>query len=307
MALGGPAAKVEEASRIGGANPTSSLWRPGGRRPGHTLATALYVTTDDLLRDAPYLAPWRPAVGIRPKLIDAELVTLAVLQALLGFCSEARWLRYARAHLGDLFPYLPKQPGSNKRLRAAADLIGRVIGVLASDTTFWTDDVWVADSTPVECGRSRETTKRSELADWAAYGYCASHSRWFWGLRLHLVCTLPGPAGRLCAGRRQSRRAPGAGGHPGRRPDPGGHPARPDPHRRQARLRPPVRGGAGRSQRSRPVPSGQPRTTPRPLDQRGSLPSQVTIPLDLALGAGGRPRLASALAAPGRPIRSLVA
>jgi hypothetical protein len=56
----------------------------------------------------------------------------------------------------------------------------------------WTDEVWVVDSTPVECGRSRETTKRSELAGWAQYGWCASHSRWFWGLRLHLVCTLQG-------------------------------------------------------------------------------------------------------------------
>jgi Transposase DDE domain len=157
-----------------------------------TLATALYVTTDELLQRAPQLAPWRPAVGIAPKLSDAELVTLAVLQALLGFCSEARWLRYARAHLGDLFPYLPKQPGYNKRLRAAADLIQHVIRMLASDTTWWTDDVWVVDSTPVECGRSRETTKRSALAGWAQYGYCASHSRYFWGLRLHLVCTLHG-------------------------------------------------------------------------------------------------------------------
>ena len=76
-----------------------------------TLATALYVKIDDLLKDAPHLAPWRPAVGIRPKLTDAELVCLAVLQALLGFCSEARWLRYAHAHLGHLFPYLPQQPG----------------------------------------------------------------------------------------------------------------------------------------------------------------------------------------------------
>jgi hypothetical protein len=157
-----------------------------------TLATALYVTTDDLLKAAPQLAPWRPAVGIAPKLSDAELVTLAVLQALLGFCSEARWLRYAHAHLGQLFPYLPQQPGYNKRLRAAANLLRQVIAVLASDTTFWTDDVWVADSTPVECGRSRETTKRSALAGWAAYGYCASHSRYFWGLRLHLVCTVHG-------------------------------------------------------------------------------------------------------------------
>lgn len=40
--------------------------------------------------------------------------------------------------------------------------------------------------------RSRETVKRSDLAGGAQYGYCASHSRYFWGLRLHLVCTRHG-------------------------------------------------------------------------------------------------------------------
>jgi hypothetical protein len=50
--------------------------------------------------------------------------------------------------------------------------------------------VWIADSIPVECGRSHETAKRSDLAGWAEHGYCASHSRYFWGLRLHLVTTL---------------------------------------------------------------------------------------------------------------------
>ena len=78
-----------------------------------TLATALYVKADDLLKASPYLGRWRPAVGIAPKLSDAELVTLAVMQALLGFTSESRWLRHARAHLGHLFPYLPLQPGYN--------------------------------------------------------------------------------------------------------------------------------------------------------------------------------------------------
>ncbi|MCX4537960.1 IS982 family transposase [Streptomyces sp. NBC_01669] len=157
-----------------------------------SLATALYVKTDDLLKDSPQFAPWRPAVGIAPQLSDAELVTLAMMQAMLGFTSEARWLRHARAHLRHLFPYLPQQPGYNKRLRKAAELIRYVTRALAVDTTLWTDDVWVVDSTPVECGRSRETVKRSDLAGWAQYGYCASHSRFFWGLRLHLVCTLRG-------------------------------------------------------------------------------------------------------------------
>ncbi|WUL63305.1 IS982 family transposase [Amycolatopsis sp. NBC_00345] len=114
------------------------------------------------------------------------------MQALSGFTSEYRWLRYARAHLGHLFRYLPQQPGYNKRLRAAASLIASVIRMLAMDTTLWTDDVWVVDSTPVECGRSKDTVKRSDLAGWAEHGYCASHSRYFWGLRLHLVCTLGG-------------------------------------------------------------------------------------------------------------------
>jgi hypothetical protein len=49
-----------------------------------TLATALYVRTDDLLKQYPDLAPWRPAIGLQPQLSDAELVTLAVMQALLG-------------------------------------------------------------------------------------------------------------------------------------------------------------------------------------------------------------------------------
>lgn len=157
-----------------------------------SLATALYVKSDDLLKDSPHLAPRRPAVGIAPLLSDAELVTLAMVQAMLGFTSEARWLRHAHSHLRHLFPYLPQQPGYNKRLRKAAGLLRQVTRLLAADTSVWNNDVWIVDSTPVECGRSRETVKRSDLAGWAKYGYCASHSRFFWGLRLHLVCTLQG-------------------------------------------------------------------------------------------------------------------
>jgi hypothetical protein len=68
-----------------------------------TLATALYVTTDDLLDRVPL----RPRIGIAPQISDAELLTLAVMQALLSYTSEARWLRYARAHLVGMFPHCP--------------------------------------------------------------------------------------------------------------------------------------------------------------------------------------------------------
>jgi Transposase DDE domain len=172
-----------------------------------TLATALYVRADDLLKTHPDRAPWRPAVGIEPRITDAELVTLAVMQALLGYVSEARWLRFATEHLRHLFRYLPQQPGYNKRLRKLTGTLNWLIATLARDTTLWGDDAWVVDSTPVECGRSRETARRSELAGWAEYGYCASHSRYFWGLRLHLLCTLHGlPIGFALTGAKADER-----------------------------------------------------------------------------------------------------
>jgi hypothetical protein len=172
-----------------------------------TLATALYVRVDDLLKTFPERVPARPRVGIAPKLADAELVTLCVMQALLGFTSEARWLRHARVHLNALFPYLPGQSGYNKRLRKLVGTISWLIGVLAREVSLFTDDVWIADSTPVECGRSRETAKRSDLAGFAEYGYCASHSRYFWGLRLHLLCTVGGlPVGAALTGAKADER-----------------------------------------------------------------------------------------------------
>ena len=143
----------------------------------NTLVTALYVQVDDLLKANPDRVPWRPPVGIAPRISDAELVTLAVAQALLGFTSEARWLRFGRPTSEALFPYLPGQPGYNKRLRKLVGTLSWLIRALGTRTSMFGDDVWIADSTPVECGRSRETAKRSDLAGFAEYGYCASHSR----------------------------------------------------------------------------------------------------------------------------------
>lgn len=165
------------------------------------------MTTDDLLAAHPERVPVRPPVGFQPKITDAELLTLAVMQALMGYDDETRWLRYARAHLLGMFPTLPGQSGYNKRLRKLAGTMSWLIAELGAQTSIASDDVWVVDSTPVECGRSRETQKRSDLAGWAAYGYCASHSRYFWGLRLHLVSTLHGlPVGWTLTGAKTDER-----------------------------------------------------------------------------------------------------
>ena len=107
-----------------------------------TLVTALYVRIDDLSAENPHWVPRRPAVGFAPNLSDAELVTLAVVSALLGYDNESLFVRFARAHLRSWFPYLANRDGYNKRLRRSGEMIARVRECLARECESWHDDVW---------------------------------------------------------------------------------------------------------------------------------------------------------------------
>jgi len=143
------------------------------------LLTTVFVTADDLLPDRPGNA--------RRSVTDAEVVTLAIAQAILGIPSDRRFLAFARKYLTPLFPQLPGQSGYFKRRRRLADTLEWLMGIFASQSPGFEDDLLLIDSTPVECARSKETVKRSQLADAADYGWCASHSRLFWGFRLHAI------------------------------------------------------------------------------------------------------------------------
>ncbi len=91
-----------------------------------------------------------------------------------------------------MFPDLPAQSGYSKQVRSLGGLWSAVMVELARDVPSWHETLRLLDSTPVPCAASRETVKRSELAGHAGYGYCASHSRYFWGFGLYLICTPEG-------------------------------------------------------------------------------------------------------------------
>jgi hypothetical protein len=149
-----------------------------------TLCTVVYCTADDLLPEARRNA--------RRRVTDAEVVTLCVAQAIMGIPSDRRFLATARKRLVHLFPELPGQSAYFKRRRRLADAIEWLMGVFASHSPGFCDDLLLCDSTPIECGRSRETALRSALGEVAGYGYCAAHSRFFWGVRLHALCAPDG-------------------------------------------------------------------------------------------------------------------
>lgn len=149
------------------------------------LLVHVYVLVDDLL-------PRRRRFGRPPVISDSELICLAVAQVLLDCPNERRFLRVAKHRLGHLFPYIPGQAGFNKRLRALAPQLLEAITLLARLSPSFCDRLRLLDPTPVPCAASPETIRRSALAGFGGYGSCRSHSRWFWGFRLYLLCSPDG-------------------------------------------------------------------------------------------------------------------
>lgn len=161
------------------------------------LLISVFCAADDFLLAKPYNA--------RRIVSDAEVVTLCVAQAIMGITSDPRFAVVAIKRLGHLFPRLPKRSGLYKRREALSDTIEAFIDQFASRSPGYSDDLVVVDSTPVECARSRQTVERGgqstlqdPLSDAADYGYCASHSRYFYGFRLHALFALDGTPRALC-------------------------------------------------------------------------------------------------------------
>jgi hypothetical protein len=155
-----------------------------------TLLIALYVELTD--RIIPSLGLSRRGPG-RPAVVSgAELVCLALAQVLLRYDDERHWLRAASGRVGHLFPRLLARTEYSDRLKTAAPLMEAALRWLAGHTPGSADLLRLMDGTPVPCGQPVVTARRSDLFGYAGYGYCAAHSRWYWGTRLMLIATPDG-------------------------------------------------------------------------------------------------------------------
>jgi hypothetical protein len=150
------------------------------------LLLVVYCIADDFLP--------KPPPNARRTVTDAEIVTLCVAQAIMGIPSDYRFVAVAGKRLRHLFPTIPTRDAFHKRRLRLSGQIEALIAHFARQSPGFFDDLLLVDSTPVECARSRETVKRGgssdvadALTDAADYGYCASHSRHFFGFRLHAL------------------------------------------------------------------------------------------------------------------------
>jgi hypothetical protein len=164
--------------------------------------------------------------GRPPLVTDAEIVCLAVAQVLLRFYDERHWMRAARSRVGHLFPRLLEQSESNERVKQAGPLMEAAMRWLAEHTPATGEQLRLMDATPIGCGQSTTTARRSNLFGWARYGYESAHSRWYWGVKLLLLTTADGTVTgfglanpKLLGERAETREV--LGGQPANRPRPG--------------------------------------------------------------------------------------
>ena len=141
------------------------------------LVVAAYVFADE------YRVPARQG---RPALTsDAELVALAVCQAAIGISSDRQFLGLVERVLPGWFPHRPDQSQYNRRLRTLIELIS----VVQQQLSRWLDTggVRLADGTQLAVASYPGCQQRSQFAGFARYGYCKSHHRFVWGVRLVLL------------------------------------------------------------------------------------------------------------------------
>jgi hypothetical protein len=141
-----------------------------------TLVIAAYVFADSLSIPRP---------GPAGKVTDQELIALAVAQAVTGQCSDRQFLGTIGRLLPGFFPELPDQSQYNRRLRRLTPYITTVqLGVAELVAS---GGVRLVDGTLLGCANYAGCASRSAFTGHAAYGYCASKSQWYWGMRLLLV------------------------------------------------------------------------------------------------------------------------
>jgi len=142
-----------------------------------TLVVAAYVFADELRTPR--------GLGRPPQVSDEELIALAVCQASTGICSDRQFLGLVERLLPGWFPRLPSQSQYNRRLRSLTPKLVWVQQRLSE--LLQSGGLRLADGSLVGVANYAGCARRSEFAGSAAYGYCPSKSRFYWGVRLVLV------------------------------------------------------------------------------------------------------------------------
>lgn len=150
----------------------------------------LYVYVDDFLKARPRLALWRLSPNDVPAFSDAEALTLALMQPVVGHATLAQTYRLIQAEYADCFPKLVTYKQLVRRLSQIGELCGalfeQVTSRLPVDRRYL-----LADSKPIPmCKPIRHGRVRLLREEGATFSKASAG--WYFGFCLHMLTDAEG-------------------------------------------------------------------------------------------------------------------
>lgn len=156
---------------------------------GMLMVTVFVIVDDWYLREVP-ARPTHP--GVKPKMSDSEILTLALLMDYLPFPGETQFIGFIRANYGEWFPHLLDQSQFNRRLRRLEPHLEQLRRSWVRELGASTEVSFIVDTKPLPVVGYRRCKQRSEFEGSASYGYCAARKMNYFGYKLVTLCTVAG-------------------------------------------------------------------------------------------------------------------
>lgn len=151
-----------------------------------------YFKVLEVLSSFHIVSPSENQVGRRSKMSDIEVVALSLTAEFMSIDSENHLFKLIDE---SQIPNLIERSQFNKRRRKLFSFTDQVRSCLYSRFTDY-QDYFIIDSMPLEiCKKARQNRVKICKEDFQTApdkGYCASQNTWYYGYKLHGVCTVDG-------------------------------------------------------------------------------------------------------------------
>jgi hypothetical protein len=136
-----------------------------------------------------------PKVGKKPKFSDLEVISLNLTSEYLSIDSENLLFKKLDNQYREDFPNLIDRTQYNRRKKSLFQSIEQVRKLISCSFTS-NEDVFIIDSMPLEICRNARANRlkicKEEFETSPEKGFCASQNQYYFGYKLHGVCTFDG-------------------------------------------------------------------------------------------------------------------
>lgn len=136
-----------------------------------------------------------PKVGKKPKFSDLEVISLNLASEYLSIDSENLLFKKLDNQYREDFPNLIDRTQYNRRKKSLFQSIEQVRKLISYYFTN-NEDVFIIDSMPLEICRNARANRlkicKEEFETSPEKGFCASQNQYYFGYKLHGICTFDG-------------------------------------------------------------------------------------------------------------------